>query len=288
MCPTSAGFDRAPREPKKTTSAGRRPYQEIRLDAGHLAAHRVGRSPLEHGGEGRRAGERLELVDAPDEPRAVEAAREQHPAELLVALGGAREHVRRADEAEGALQHRLLPRVERRERERRGGLADGVDLGRLEGEEPRERVGGLGARRGLGELELELFAVAEVVQPQAEQARDGLGAERRLRRETGGERGGTDLTRGGAKAGGGDEMLVELPDRHGPVEVVHPDAHAQRGDDRRELAPGEGVVGPEALDGRRPSDPRRRPSGSAAPPRSERRSAARRPRRSRPGGPSRS
>src|SRR2546423_4692746 len=86
-----------------------------------LAAHRIRRAPAEHVGEGAFAVVALELVDAPDEPRAVEAASRPDAERGLGALARAPPDVREADERERGGQDPLLPGREHGEGERRCG-----------------------------------------------------------------------------------------------------------------------------------------------------------------------
>ena len=193
MWPTSAGVDRAPRSPKNTTSPGSSACRGIRAERGTspLIAYVVlPRSILGDCGSAR---VRLELVDAPDEARAVEAPGQRLAEELLRALGGTRPDIRRSDEAERARDDSALHLAQVRNGEGRRGRASRLQLLGRQREHACDRVRGLGARRRLRELQLECLAVPLVVDSQAEHSRDRLGTEPRLRGEARVEGRETDL-----------------------------------------------------------------------------------------------
>src|SRR6266540_5604245 len=99
-----------------------------------LAAHRVRRPALERVGEPARAGIRLELVDAPDEAGAIEAAGCLMSEWGLGALARPAPDVGVADEAERSGEDALLPSRERRQDERGGGVASVLRLPAVEAE----------------------------------------------------------------------------------------------------------------------------------------------------------
>src|SRR5580765_4637357 len=79
----------------------------------HLAAHLHGRAALDDVREVRGAGIRVELVDVPDEARAVEAARSADSERSLWPLARAAPDVREADQRDGCVQDLRLHRRER-------------------------------------------------------------------------------------------------------------------------------------------------------------------------------
>jgi len=91
-----------------------------------------------------------------------------------------------ADEADGCREDALLPRRERRERERGGRVVDSLLLRAAEPEDLCRGKGSLGARCLVGRQQLEIVVGGRVIGAQAEQAGDRLGAEARGRREPGG------------------------------------------------------------------------------------------------------
>ena len=100
---TWAGFDFAPPSPWKIRSPGWRfSALRIRCAGRHLAGHLVGRPSAQHRSERRRARERLELEDAPDEAGAVEAAGRRLAERLLRRFGRAAPDIRVADEGDGS------------------------------------------------------------------------------------------------------------------------------------------------------------------------------------------
>src|SRR4051812_42688045 len=145
----------------------------------HLAAHLVRRPAAERRGQRARAGIPLELVDAPDEARAVVAAARRHAERRLRAVRLAAPDVGHADLRDGAVEDPPLPVGERRQGE---GLRRGLDARDLpvgEVEDLRDRIGRLRAVRRVLRPQLEGVLVRRVVQAQPEQAGDGLGAETR-------------------------------------------------------------------------------------------------------------
>ena len=92
-CPCAStweGRELGPRSPKKTRSPGWRFARRMRRFAGNSPLMSYVVRPRRTLLEPRRAGERVQLVDAPDEARAVEAAAGVTPNERLRELGGRR------------------------------------------------------------------------------------------------------------------------------------------------------------------------------------------------------
>ena len=201
----------------------------------HLAAHLHRRAAAERVGEVALPGIRGELVDLPDEARAVEPG----------AAAGARPDVGVADVRDGRGEDARLPGGEAGQREgagrgpgrgelRRRSQVDGADRGgrlptvasclrlvgggrsrrrRCEAEDPRDRVGGVGARRGPVRERLEAVLVGGQIRPQPEEPRDGLRAEALGRGEPGRGCDRRQLRGAVAEPEGVDEQLVEALDR---------------------------------------------------------------------------
>ena len=187
----------------------------IRCRRRHLARHLVGRPAAQHGREGGGAGEGLELEDAPDEAGAVEAAGRRLAERLLRRLGRAAPDVRIADERDGSGQHLPLDVGELGQGEHLGLRANPVLLPAGEVEQAGERVRGLGARRRVVEAELERVVGCGVVEAEAEQAGDRLGACAGLRRQARIPERRRHRAGGVAQAEEADECCVELADRDG-------------------------------------------------------------------------
>src|SRR5439155_4803453 len=147
------------------------------LGARDLPAHSVGRSSAQDVGECALAVVALELVHAPDEAGAVEAATRLDAEGRLGALARAAPDVRVADEGEGGGEDAALPRRQRRENERRGRGLDGGNLAAAEAEDARRGIGRLGPGGGVGGAELEVVLGGGMVVSKAEQASRDFGAE---------------------------------------------------------------------------------------------------------------
>ena len=216
-----------------------------------LAAHVVGRAAPEDVLELRRAGERVRLVDAPGEARAVEAASGADAEQGLGELGGAAPDVRVADERDGALEDVALPGREGRKGEGLGERGDGVALPVAQVEQLGERVRGFRARGDV--LRPELAAVVDrcVVEAKAEEPCDHLRAEALRRGQPGLARLRGEEDPGVAEAGGLHERTLELPHHHGPG-AVDDDLRLAReiGDRLGERLAGERLAGPERRHGR--------------------------------------
>src|SRR5262249_20623406 len=138
------------------------------LRRGNLAAHRVRRPTFEDVRELSFVRIRLELVDAPDEARAVEAAVYLPPVRRVRRLALAAPDVGKADESHRGVEDLLLPgRVDRQD-ERLCGFLDRGDVPLAELEDARGGVRGLGVRGRLARRELELVERRRMVRPQAE------------------------------------------------------------------------------------------------------------------------
>src|SRR3954453_15719262 len=109
------------------------------LGAPDLAAHLVRRAALDRRGEGRAAGVGLQLVDAPHEAGAVEAAVGLDAEGRLRLLARAAPDVREADEADGCVQPFRLPGGEGRQLEGRGPVLDRLGLPAAETQDARDR-----------------------------------------------------------------------------------------------------------------------------------------------------
>ena len=192
MWSTSAGFDRRPCCAEEDEVAGLELRERDPLCRLDLAAHRVGRAALEGRGERVGAGVGLQLVDAPDEAGAVEAARHLLAGRerVLRPLARPAPDVGVADEGDRRLEQVVLEAGHGRELERRGELCHPVGLPAAEGEDARGGEGGLGARGRVGGPELEGVLRGGVVDAETEQPRDDLGAEAAAGREPGGARAG--------------------------------------------------------------------------------------------------
>src|SRR5262249_16680496 len=122
----------------------------------------------------------LELVDAPDESRAVVAAARRDAEVDLRPVARASPDVRHPDLREGDIEDLALPVVDHRQGERAGEALHLADLpavsAKAEAEDLRRRVRRLGAGRRILRPELEEVLRRGVVQPQAEQAGDDLEA----------------------------------------------------------------------------------------------------------------
>ena len=115
----------------------------------HLAAHLVGRASFDRRVERRAAGIGLKLVDAPDEPRAVETAASLDAERRLGVLARAAPDVGIADEAGGGVEYAHLPRAEVGERECRGSVLDVLLLPTAEMQDGRDGVRRFGPRDGI-------------------------------------------------------------------------------------------------------------------------------------------
>ena len=210
MWPTCAGCERGPRSPKKITSAGWSSAKPIRCERGTSPLIVVGRPAAEDGGEVALVGVGLELVDPPDEPRAVVAAARGDAERRLRPVGRAAPDVRHPDPADGGREDPLLPVGERGQCEGVGEALDARGLPVVEVEHLRGGVRRLGAGRRVVREQLERVLVRRVVEAQPEQSRDDLGAEaggdlqaggRALRRELARQRrGGRAPRRAGRRA----------------------------------------------------------------------------------------
>src|SRR5215210_6499496 len=210
----------------------------------HLAAHLVGRAALDRRRKRCYAGVGLKLVDTPDEAGAVEAAGRLDAERRRGLLARAAPDVREADEPDRRVQHALLPGAELGELERRGRLLDGLLLPTAEAQDPRDRVGGLCARHGLGGKELEVVLPGGVVRAQAEQPGDRLGAEARRGDEARRSAAVAERLRCVPQTEDADEARVELRDRNrgGRVGGDGRRLLRQARDEPRELALRERVV----------------------------------------------
>ena len=201
------------------------------------------------------------------------------PEELLRPLRRPRPDVRRADEAERAREDRLLPGVERREDEgRRAPARDGVELVLAEIVSTRAIEYAASARvAGCASWSSSCSCVLQVVEAEAEHARDRLGAEPRLRREPGAHGREPERARLGPQPTIGDELRVELAHRDGAVEVGRTRSRPRRASRARSRARRRSAGRPAgtrstlgAMQARA-----RRPPRSAAPPTSGQAAAAR-------------
>ncbi len=119
---------------------------------GHLAAHLVGRAPSQHARKAPLARIRRQLVDAPDEARAVEAAGRRDAEQRLLGRARPAPDVRVADVGDRRRQDAALPRREVGQREGGRGLPDVVaGLGRRVAAPARTtRPPRRGSRAGVG------------------------------------------------------------------------------------------------------------------------------------------
>src|SRR4051812_2570162 len=115
----------------------------------HFAAHGKGRPALQGGCERALAGVGLELVNAPHEAGAVEAAGRLDAEGRLLGLARAAPHVRIADEPNRGFQDSHLPGRVRWQFDALGELGHLLGLPVAETQDLRRRVGGLGTRRRL-------------------------------------------------------------------------------------------------------------------------------------------
>src|SRR5262249_54922997 len=113
-----------------------------------LAAHLHRRAAVDHLTETGSARVALELVDAPDEARAVRPAARLDSERRLRAFARPAPDVRVADEGDRLAQDRRLPRGQRGEAEGARRRTDAVDLVVAEPEDPSGGERGLGPRRG--------------------------------------------------------------------------------------------------------------------------------------------
>src|SRR6266487_5364377 len=106
----------------------------------HLAAHRKGCSPFQGLRQRRASGIRLELVDAPDEARAVETTWSLDASRRLGILAGATPDVGVADETNGGFQDARLPGRQTRQLERLCELLDPCGLPAGEAQDLPRRI----------------------------------------------------------------------------------------------------------------------------------------------------
>jgi hypothetical protein len=149
-----------------------------------------------------------------------------------------------------ALKHRLLPGRQHRGDEGVCLLANALEIGGGDREQPGDRVSGLGARSWLRELQLELLLGPWMVETQPQQARNRLRAQVLRRRELRVQRRLPDRSGLGAKASGGDEPRVELAHRHEACGVGHGELHAEAREDVGEVPFGQRIVRPERVEAR--------------------------------------
>src|SRR3954471_18309119 len=217
----------------------------------HLAAHREGRPSLEGGRECGATRIGLELVDAPDEPRAIEAPAGLDAERSLRLLARSAPDVGVADEAGCGLQHPVLPRRESGQHE---GVCELLDLLRLPVAEAQDlggRVRGFRASRRLTGEQLERVELSRMIRAQAEQPRNDLGAEPAGRGEPGAPRRGGKLRRRGREPKRAYERCIELRHRHGARGLDGASRWPLReeaGDEGVECAARQRVVGVEGLD----------------------------------------
>src|SRR3712207_7636487 len=211
--------------------------------SGDLAGH-PGGSPVPDGRtEPRRPRPALELVDAPDEARAVEAAARGDAEERLRRLRHPAPHVRVAGEPHRALQHAALPVRQRRHVEPDGPLVRTLEIRRGEREETADRERRLGPRRRVVREELSVVTFRRVVEAKREETRD------RLPPGTlgwGEPRGGalrSDLLRSRGEAERAHESAVELRERDRARRIGDDLLPARDpGDDLAELAARQRIV----------------------------------------------
>src|SRR6478672_9971718 len=136
---------------------------------GHFAAHRKGCPTLERLRQRRASGIRLELVDAPDEARAVEASRSLDAGRRLGVLAGATPDVGVTDEANSSFQDACLPGRENWQLERLNESLDIRGLPAGEAQDLRRGVRGFCPRRRLARKQFEGIELCRMVGPQAKQ-----------------------------------------------------------------------------------------------------------------------
>src|SRR5919109_861975 len=179
----------------------------------HLARHLRRGAPADGGAEALAAWVRLEPVDAPREPRAVEAAARPDAEHRLLGARGPAPDVRIADQVERGLKDPPLPGRVHGELELRRDLLHRPDLPAREAEDLRGRVRGLGPRGDVLRAELEVVVRRLVVLAEPEQSRDDLASEAGGRADAGGAGSDVERTRLVGELETAHEGLVELGER---------------------------------------------------------------------------
>src|ERR687891_1043741 len=147
------------------------------LALGELCAHVVRRPAAQDVLKPRGAGERLQLVHAPDESGAVESSARRDSEERLRSFGGAAPDVGIADEAHGAPEHAVPPDGQRGEGEGSGEVRDVASLPLVEVEDLGEGEGSLGTVDDVLRPELAEVLGRSVVRAEREEADDHFGSE---------------------------------------------------------------------------------------------------------------
>src|SRR3954449_4327055 len=194
------------------------------LRAWDLDAHRVRRPALERRGERALVRIALELVDAPDESGTIVAAARRDAEVGLRVVAGTAPDVRHPDLREGDVEDLTLPVGDLREGERCGEAFDLGDLPAVgeqaEAEDLCRRVRGFGTRCRILRSQLEGVLCRRMVEAEAEQTGDDLGAEAARDGEAVGAYALHEFARRLLEADRLHEALVELRHRLGSVRRI--------------------------------------------------------------------